>query len=319
MSGHDVAAPRLDRRLSHRRRAVPDRRRRGPRAGGRDRPGAAALRRHGARPGPPSGRRRAPRPCRHVRRLRHRARRHGGRPGGRLLPQRGLLDRLRAWHDRPGDLGDRVGPGPGPPARRHGHGRRPVGPAGLRRHAGARTASTSARSGSGTSRRSSSPAASRSGHVAGPGRRRRQLRRRVLRERRCPALGLDVSTASLPALIALQRELRPAIDAAARGRPSRRARMRGHLRRDLLAGRADRRRRPGGRGGPDPAQRDRLRRRRGRPLAVRQRHLGPAGPARPARAVSGRRRAAPCATGASSIRPSSAGSSGRPRWPVVPP
>ena len=46
--------------------------------------------------------------------LRHAARRRRGRPGRRLLPQRGLLDRVRARDDRARDLGDRLRPGRGP-------------------------------------------------------------------------------------------------------------------------------------------------------------------------------------------------------------
>ena len=103
-------------------------------------------------------------------------------------------------------------------------------------------------------------------------------------------LGLAVDTASLPALIELQRELRPALDARARRRPSRRARAARHLRDHLVAGRADR---TGRRRDAHPAQRDRLRRRRGRPVAVRQRHVGPAGAAPRRRPPPGRGDAPP--------------------------
>ena len=78
--------------------------------------------------------------------------------------------------------------------------------------------------------------------------------------------------AELPRLIALGRELKAAIEAGPRGRPSARARVARHLRRDLLAARVGR---PG-----DAAQRDGVRRRRGRPLSVRVRDVGQARAAR---------------------------------------
>ena len=84
------------------------------------------------------------------------------------------------------------------------------------------------------------------------------------------SIGLSVDRASLPRLIALQRELRPALDAALDVGAPRRARAARHLRDHLVAGRADRGRR---RGGADPAQRDGLRGWRGGPLAVRERDL----------------------------------------------
>ena len=83
------------------------------------------------------------------------------------------------------------------------------------------------------------------------------------------ALGLSVDRDSLPALIALQRELRPALDARARRRPSRTNRSSAGST-GSSTGRTSRR---PGTSGAGTAQRDRLRRRRGRPLAVRQRHV----------------------------------------------
>ena len=90
------------------------------------------------------------------------------------------------------------------------------------------------------------------------------------------SLGLAVDTASLPALIDLQRRAAPGARRRARRRPPGRARAARHLRHHLVAGRAHG---PGRRRRADPAQRHRLRRRRGRPLAVRVRHVGPAGAA----------------------------------------
>ncbi len=85
------------------------------------------------------------------------------------------------------------------------------------------------------------------------------------------SVGLAVDRASLPRLIALQRELRPALDAALDVVHPERAGAARHLRDHLLAGRADR-----GRGPRDAhaAQRDGLRGWRGGPLAVRERDLG---------------------------------------------
>ena len=93
-----------------------------------------------------------------------------------------------------------------------------------------------------------------------------------------------VEPAELPRLIELGRAIKADLERGPRDRPPARARAARRLRRDLLAG--------GGRGSAHAAERHRLRRRRGRPLAVRQRHLGPAR-APPRRGPARDRRAAP--------------------------
>ena len=84
-----------------------------------------------------------------------------------------------------------------------------------------------------------------------------------------------VEPSELPRLIELGRELKREVEAVAGRRAPARAGAARRLRRDLLAG--------GGRGPADAAQRHGLRRRRGRPLAVRQRHVGAARAPRPRR------------------------------------
>ena len=95
------------------------------------------------------------------------------------------------------------------------------------------------------------------GDRGGGPRRRRRLRRGVLRV----ASRSASSRGELPRLIELGRELKARDRGRARRRPPARAGAPRRLRRDLLAG--------GGRGAADAAQRDGVRRRRGRPLAVR--------------------------------------------------
>ncbi len=90
---------------------------------------------------------------------------------------------------------------------------------------------------------------------------------------------LPVQARNLPELIQLGREVKAELEAQRAVRPSGGAGAPGDLRRHLLGA--------GGHGAAGaPAQRDRVRRRRGRPLALRQRHVGQA------RAPGARRRAA---------------------------
>ncbi len=101
-------------------------------------------------------------------------------------------------------------------------------------------------------------------------------------------LGLTVESAALPALIEQGREIKRSLEASAGVRPLGGARAAGHLRRDLLAGRERRLL------GAGPTERHRLRGRRGRPLAVRERDLGAARtPRRSGVARTGRDPAAP--------------------------
>ena len=93
-----------------------------------------------------------------------------------------------------------------------------------------------------------------------------------------------VEPRELPRLIELGREIKRGLEARARDRPPPRAGASRRLRRHLLAAR-------GGRAA-DPAQRDGVRGRRGRPLAVRLRHLGAARAARRVRRSAPWRRAA---------------------------
>ena len=78
-----------------------------------------------------------------------------------------------------------------------------------------------------------------------------------------------VEPRELPRLIELGRAIKGERRGRARRRPPARAGAARHLRRDLLAA-------GGRRPAADAAERHRLRRRRGRPLAVRQRHVGAA-------------------------------------------
>ena len=89
------------------------------------------------------------------------------------------------------------------------------------------------------------------------------------------ALGLAVDRASLPVLIDLQRELRPALDAALDIVHPDEPELRGIY---GIIWWQDEPAAPGDDAAPHPAQRHRLRRRRGRPLAVRQRHVRPPRP-----------------------------------------
>ena len=122
---------------------------------------------------------------------------------------------------------------------------------------------------------------------------RRGVRWRVLRQRRSrPRSGSASTTGDLPDLIAAPARAAAGARAVAPRRPPRRARPCRHLRRDLLGAPRSRR----------AAQRDGLRRRRDRPLAVRVGHLGAAGD--PARSRRARRWASRSVTGRSWIRSS---------------
>ena len=98
-----------DGRLPHGRRALPDRHRWRRAARGHDDPRAPARRARAARPRPAAPRQRAAGPRGHVRLPRRPRERRGRRSRGRVLPQRGVLDRLRARDDRPRHLGARRG------------------------------------------------------------------------------------------------------------------------------------------------------------------------------------------------------------------
>ncbi len=115
------------------------------------------------------------------------------------------------------------------------------------------------------------------------------------------SLGLRLEPEDLPALIGLQRALRPALATLAPRHPPGGTRSRGHLRRHLLgAARTCR-----------AAQRDGLRRRRGRPVAVRLGHVG--APGRAPRTRRARHGAGRSAIDRSSIPRSTRGSSTRDR------
>ena len=135
--------------------------------------------------------------------------------------------------------------------------------------------------------------------------RRRRVRRRLLRvpgrtidRPRCLA-GQPARPHRAPA------RAPPGARCAARSAPPGRARPRRDLRRHLLAGGA-------GRSGrrPRPAQRHGLRRRRGRPLAVRERNVGPPRAPRRARRRAARAGADPSPSVDRRLRSSPAGSSG---------
>ena len=163
---------------------------------------------------------------------------------------------------------------PGDPRRR----RRALRAARDRRF-GARTAASSASA----SRNVPSYVEARAARGRGP-RRRRRLRRRLLRlawSRRFPC-----RRRACRGLIELGREVKRELEAGQEFVHPARAGAPRHLRRHLL--RAPRR-------GPaaPAAQRHGLRRRRGRPLALRERHLGAPRPSRCGRGAPARRRARP--------------------------
>ena len=107
-----------------------------------------------------------------------------------------------------------------------------------------------------------------------------------------------VEPGELPRLIELGREIKRGLEERARDRPPARAGAARRLRRHLLAA--------GGWRAADPAQRDRVRRRRGRPLALRLGHLGAArAPRRGGRAAPRRRAAPPARSSARASRPAS--------------
>ena len=167
--------------------------------------------------------------------------------------------------------------------RGRGHGRRPVGPARL--HGPPRRRRS--RRGGQLPQRPVVRARPRRRRrdVPRPADARRRVRWRVLRLARRPRRSAShVEPRALPELIALQRELRPAleraIDVVHPDEPDLRG-IYGVIFWEPVERRA-----------ADPAQRHGLRRRRGRSLAVRLRHVGPAGdPPRPRR--DRRRRDAP--------------------------
>ena len=242
-------------------------------ARGDDDPGAPALRARPPRPLPPAARARAARARGHVRLPRRPAERRRRRPRRRLLPQRGLLDRMRARDDRARDMGARRGRRPVPrgreprrrgrslgPARDVGHGR--SGP----RTVGAIPQRAVVRLGEGVE------AAGRVVDVAFGGAFYASLEERV-------------EPRELPRLIELGRAIKRGDRGRAGRRPSARAGAPRHLRGHLLAGRARR--------AAHAAERHRLRRRRGRPLALRQRDLGPARAARRAGPPPARRGPSP--------------------------
>ena len=217
--------------------------------------------------------------------------RRGRRPRGRVLPQRGLLDRLRARDDRARHLGARRGHRRAARGREPRRRRRSLRPARDRR--GRRATAASARSPSATCRRSSGRTGVRVGEVVG----RHRLRRRVLRV---------VARAGGAGRAAAPDRARAGDQARPRGASTRSCIRSSPSFATSTASSSGSRRATA----PlDPAQRDGVRRRRGRPLALRIR-----APRRGSRCSTpaGSCPAAPsCATCRSSARASSVASSTR--------
>ena len=216
----------------------------------------------------------SPGPRGHVRVLRGRAERRGRGPRRRVLPQRRLLDRLRSRDDRARHVGTRRGDRRARRGREPRRRRRAVGPArGL--GGGARTAAC-ARFASATSRRSSgrrgSSSASATVDVAFGGAFYASLEERV-------------EPAELPRLIELGRELKRELEAWQDVVHPLEPELRDIY--GVVFWQEERE------SAVHAAERDGVRGRRGRPVAVRQRNIGATRAPRPLGSASARRRARP--------------------------